>query len=366
MRCAFSARLPPLAAGAFGFISYDAVRLLEDIPNQHPDLDSLPDILFQFYETSLVFNHFKETITISVIVDPGTNLKESFYTAKSRLESIIAQISEIPIDEHLHFPPLPVQSDLSDEDFSRIVDQAKKHLLLGDVFRIVLSRKFAQPVSTTPIEIYRILRRLNPAPFLYYFQEKDYAIIGASFERLARLQNGIVDTMPIAPANPTERELREHVMQVDLARSDIGKVCQPGSVLVNEFKATKPFGDRNFLVSTIEGTLKANVDAIDVLKAVFPSGSLSGVPKIRAMEIIDALETSRRGLYGGAICMIDSMGNLDSCLATGTAIIKNGVATIRAGTGVLLDSDTDAKTQKTLHQAKGMLEAVRLAEEVIR
>ena len=376
-RCAKSARLPPLAGGAFGYLTYDAIRIFEKIPDRHPDKEELPDILFQFYETMVVFNHLKDTISIAIIVEPGENPRENYQAALKKIDQVIKEISHSEsFKRRPATQPQPAKVDVDDDEYCKMIEQGKQHLLSGDAFQIVLSRSFTSPVTAPPFEIYRALKLLSPSPFMFFIQEEGYTLLGSSPERLVRLENGFVDTMPVAETLPCEKGalmaedlfnneivLCKHVMLVDLGRSDIGKISKAGTVSVKELKTIKRFDRVMRLVSKMEGEIKEGMDALDAIQAVFPAGTLSGAPKIRAMEIIDALETSRRGFYGGALCIIDTFGNLDSCLATRLALIKNGSATIRAGTGIVLDSDPKNVVKENRNTASALLEAIQFAEE---
>ncbi len=372
-RCVDTPSLPPLAGGAVGFISYDAVRLFEKIPDRHPNEEGLPDLFFQFHETLLIFNHERHLLTIAAIAEGDyDNALEKIEKVKELLSS--AKMARNPIEPHRE----RVECDSGDEEFCRMVEQAKAHIIRGDAFQIVLSRRFQRRVHAPPLDIYRALRLVSPAPFMFYISYKDTAIVGASPERLVKVKEGKVETMPIAGTRPRgddermEKELQEdvkenaeHLMLVDLGRNDIGRVAEAGSVRVKEFKKVRLFSHVMHLVSIVEGRLRGDLQALDVLKAVFPAGTLSGAPKVRAMQIIDALEKSRRGLYGGAICTIDSLGNLDSCIAIRFALVQKGVATVRTGAGIVFDSDPQKEAEETRHKAKSVLEAIRIAEEGI-
>ncbi len=270
-----------------------------------------------------------------------------------------------------------VESDTSDAEFINLVVKAKEYITLGDAFQIVLSRCFKRNYSVPPFKIYKTLRKVSPAPFMFYFPIYDIIIMGASPERLIRVHNKEVTVNPIAGTrkktvdrsdqNMTnellsdKKELAEHMMLVDLARNDVGAVCEPGSVKVCDFLQVKHYSHLSHITSTVTGKLKEKYDALDALKAAFPAGTLSGAPKIRAMEIIDELELSHRGLYGGALCRIDASGNFDSCIAIRMAVLKEGVATIRTGAGIVYDSNPAAEAQETVLKAQSMLNAISAA-----
>jgi anthranilate synthase component 1 len=370
-RCAHHPALPPLAGGAVGFVTYDAVRLFENIPDRHPDLSGLPDLFFQFHEMLLIFNHQSHTLTI-VAISEGT-----YDEASQKIEAVKERLRQAKTTrERPVFHAEPVLCDIEDAEFCKMVEQARDHIIQGDAFQIVLSRRFQRRVHASPLDIYRALRLVSPAPFMFYIPYKDAVIVGASPERLVKVKEGMVETMPIAGTRPRgdderlakelqedEKENAEHMMLVDLGRNDIGRVAEVGSVRVKELKTVRKFSHVMHLVSVVEGRLKKDYPVLDVLKAIFPAGTLSGAPKVRAMQIIDSLETSRRGLYGGAICTIDNLGNLDSCIAIRFALIQDGVATVRTGAGIVFDSDPQKEADETRHKATSVLEAIRIAEE---
>lgn len=371
--------------GAVGFISYDAIRFFEDIPNRHEDTQNIPDLFFSFYRNCVIFDHQTEKLTIVRAVEVAGDKTQLYQDAINQILILINQIKQPKqnVEETINNADqdnkdLEVKIDITDEEYRKIVDKAKQYIIKGDAFQIVASRCFKQKVTVTPFEIYRALRRTSAAPYMFYLDRGDYVIVGASPEKLISVQNKIVSTHPIAGTRPrqnpdqdemiaaelmaAEKDRAEHIMLVDLGRNDIGKVCKPGTVKVTEFAQAKKFSHVFHLVSVVEGELAEQYDALDALRAALPAGTLSGAPKIRAMEIIDELETSRRGLYGGAICAIDNAGNLDSCIAIRMAVLRDGVATIRAGGGIVYDSDPQAEADETKHKAKTVLAAIAFAE----
>ncbi len=261
----------------------------------------------------------------------------------------------------------------------QLVERAKQYIIEGDAFQIVLSRRFTQHYQATPFDIYRALRRISPAPYMFYIPTDDGVIVGASPEKLIKVRHNQVEINPIAGTRPrlqnnqdeiietellnNEKEVAEHMMLVDLARNDLGRVCAPKSVQVSDLLKVKHFSHVSHITSTVKGQLRDNMDALDALAAVFPAGTLSGAPKIRAMQIIDELETSKRGLYGGAICRLDHQGNLDSCIAIRMALLQDGKATIRTGAGIVYDSDPKSEANETRQKAQSVLAAIQLAEE---
>ncbi len=379
-----------LITSAMGFITYDAVRYFEDIPDRHAKDPSLPTVLFNFYALSLTFNHEQQTILISTVVEVGDHPDQSYHQARQKIMTVIELLAcdvglrctqpnlRSSVDVGLHndgsIPASSIEVDTSDADFMHLVEKAKEYIIRGDAFQIVISRCFKRNYSVPPFEIYKTLRRISPAPFMFYFPTESNVIMGASPERLIRVENKQVTVNPIAGTRKRtgertdeaittdllndKKELAEHMMLVDLARNDVGAVSKPGSVQVTELLHVKHYSHVSHITSTVTGQLQENYDALDALVASFPAGTLSGAPKIRAMQIIDELETSRRGLYGGAICRLDSLGNLDSCIAIRMAILQNGIATIRTGAGIVYDSHPVAEAQETYQKARSLLDAI--------
>lgn len=371
---------PPLVGGAVGYVAYDAIRLFEKIPDRHPNRSGTPDLFFQFHEISIVFHHQKETMTICVSVVPGANPEKDYEVATDEISHIVSAITAPRISR-----PTPVNSDASvavdipDPHFCEMVKKAKEYIVAGDAFQIVLSRSFYRPYAGTPLDIYRALRFVNPSPYMFLINGHDVAFIGASPELLLSVQNGVMETMPIAGTRPRgkgaedialekdlladEKELAEHMMLVDLARNDLGAVAIPGSIALKDLKKVHRFSHVMHIVSRVHGTMRDDLNPLDALRSVFPAGTLSGAPKIRAMEIIDELEHSKRNLYGGAICAIDARGNLDSCIAIRMVTLQDGVATVRAGAGIVFDSDPQKEADETRRKAEGILAAIEMAEE---
>lgn len=383
-RCANTYHNLGFAGGAVGYISYDAVRYFEKIPDRHSDEQQLPDFIFSFYRTCIIFDHQEEKLIISKIVDVNGGLTQLYAETQEQIELLMDKIQQpVYLQEEANHQKKQqksseIKTDINDPEYRAIVEKAKEYIAKGDAFQIVPSRCFKKSYSVTPFAIYRALRRTSPAPYMFYLDRGDYVIVGASPEKLISVQNRIVVINPIAGTRPrghgisdeiqeaelkaSKKDLAEHIMLVDLGRNDIGSVCKPGSVQVTEFAQLKKFSHVMHLISVVKGELDAQYDALDALRAALPAGTLSGAPKIRAMEIIDELEHSRRGLYGGAICSIDNIGNLDSCIAIRMAILRNGIATVRAGGGVVYDSDPQAEADETRQKAKTVLDALEHAE----
>ncbi len=370
-------------SGAVGFMSYDAIRLRESIPDRHQADTNLPDVLFNFYHTTLIFDHSQHKLLLAKLVDVGSDPTQTYHETQAYLQSLITKISQFHSESSInlaykttrHTPEV----DVSDAQFIRLIEKAKHHIQMGDVFQMVLSRCFKQTYTASHLDIYRALRKVSPAPYMFYFPLQTGVMVGASPEKLITVRAGRVDINPIAgtrqrlssadePKNASElladeKELAEHMMLVDLARNDLGMVCEPGTVQVNDLLQVRHFSHVSHLTSLVTGQLRADNDALDALQACFPAGTVSGAPKICAMTLIDEFETSKRGLYGGAFCRLDASGNFDSCIAIRMAILQDGVATIRTGAGIVADSNPAAEAAETRHKARGILSAIALAEE---
>lgn len=381
LRLSTASQFPPLVGGAIGFVTYDAVRLFEEIPNRHADHHEIPDLFFLFHTTHITFDHLKGSILISTLVEVSEEIEKDYFQAKQKIEQILKMLKK-PLQKpprHLTHPT-GFAVDISDQEFCEKVKKAQEYIHKGDIFQVVLSRTFSCHFEGSPFDVYRALRMTNPSPFMFYMQTRDFAIAGASPERLVKLHQGKLHTMPIAGTLPRiageekriseqllqdPKEDAEHMMLVDLGRNDLGIVAKVGSVQVKELKKPRCFPHVIHLVSEIEAEVADSHDAFDVLKAVFPAGTLSGAPKVRAMEIIDELEVSRRGIYGGAICTIDNNGDLDSCIAIRSIFLKDGYAYTRTGAGVIFDSDPQKEMEETHTKAKGAIDAIYLAAEGI-
>lgn len=374
------AEVADLITSAAGFITYDAVRYFEDIPDRHAADLSLPILLFNFYALSLTFDHEKQTILISTLVNVGDCPKNAYQHARQKIIAIIDLLTNPSCEEDTPITKQmasPVEIDISDSDFMHMIEKAKDYIIRGDVFQIVISRCYKRSYSASPLDIYKTLRLASPGPFMFYFPTESSVIIGASPERLIQVRNKQVTVNPIAGTRKRtgeksdeaitadllndDKELAEHMMLVDLARNDVGAVSDPGSVRVNKLLHVKHYSHVSHITSTVTGQLQEKYDALDALAATFPAGTLSGAPKIRAMQIIDELEISSRGLYGGVICRLDSSGNLDSCIAIRMAVLNNGSATVRTGAGIVYDSNPAAEAQETHHKARSLLDAIAQA-----
>lgn len=378
-----SQELPPLAGGAVGFMSYDAVRLFESIPSKHVDEDNLPDLFFGFYQTIIAFDHLHQVMTLIYIPDQKGSLKEQYQKGMDQIKSMVDQIVSFSLTSKdfskKNAQVSEFETDCLDQDYEKIVQRCQEYILAGDIFQVVPSRTFYKKIDVDPLEIFRVLRILNPSPFMFYLDNEDYVMTGSSPERFASLNQSVVETLPIGgtiargfgekdKVNENEllndeKEIAEHMMLVDLARNDMGSICMPGSVVVKDLKAIQRLSHVMHMTSRVVGRIQPGLDALDVLQAFLPTGTLSGAPKIRAMEIIDEVEKSKRGIYGGCICYIDNLGNMDSCIAIRMAMIKDGIVKVRAGAGVVFDSVPKKEREETYNKAKVVLDAILKAEE---
>jgi anthranilate synthase component 1 len=374
--------LPRFTGGAVGYLTYDAIRLFEKIPDRHPATD-LPIASFSFYRALVAFDHVQQRLILIANAEPGR--KSAYGEALSVLDGLEADLRGFrippPAPTPSAVPPTFPQSLGDGAAFRETVLRAKEYIAIGDIFQVVLSRQAKAPCNIDPFTVYRALRMVNPSPYMYFIKEEDRAIAGASPEILVRVENGKVETRPIAGTRPRgvneeedrrlaeelladEKERAEHIMLVDLGRNDLGRVSQFESVTVPAFMEIERYSHVMHIESSVLGELRAGKDALDALVATFPAGTLSGAPKIRAMEIIDELEPARRGLYGGALGYIDLRGNLDFCIAIRTVTFEGGEATVQAGAGLVADSDPTAEQRETEAKSGAMFEALRMASGI--
>jgi anthranilate synthase component 1 len=378
--------LPPGSASLIGFFSYDFVRLVERLPSANSDELDLPDVMLMRPTVVIVFDNVLDLMTVVTPVYPTADLGAvaAYKRAVERLSDVVSDLRRgLPY----HSPPsepgetvAPV-SNCSREQYHAMVRQAQVYIRAGDAFQVVPSQRFSMPFHLPPLALYRSLRRLNPSPFSFYLNLGDFALVGSSPEILVRLRNGTVTVRPIAGTRPrggtrTEdialeqdlladpKELAEHLMLLDLGRNDVGRVSKVGSVRVTEKMIVERYSHVMHIVSNVEGDMDPErADLIDVLCAGFPAGTVSGAPKIRAMEIIDELEPTQRGFYGGGVGYIGADGNLDTCIGLRTGLVKAGWLYVQAGGGVVADSDPDAEYQESCNKAKAVLHA---AEDALR
>jgi anthranilate synthase component I len=374
--------LPPLAAGAIGYCSYDMVRLIENIPSTGRDDLQLDDCVMMFYLGLVAFDHVRHRVWIirNVFTDGPGNLRAKYDEA---VEEILdtRKILEGPLPKETPVKrsgPLRVESNMTKGKFTAAVRKAKEYIRAGDAFQIVVSQRFSAKTNADPFEIYRALRVINPSPYLYFLKIDGVSVAGSSPEMLVKVQGRDAFYKPLAGTRPRGRddkedveleanlladpkERAEHVMLVDLGRNDLGRVCEYGSVKVERLMFVERFSHVMHIVSSLRGKLREGVDCFDALMACFPAGTLSGAPKVRAMEIIDELEPTRRGIYAGAILYLDFSGNLDSCIGLRTLVAKDGRAYVQAGAGIVADSVPDTEYQECVNKAKAVIKALETA-----
>jgi anthranilate synthase component 1 len=368
--------MPRFCGGAVGYFGYDTVSLLEPVGEIHEDELGLPDTYLQFMENIVIFDHF--THKIHLVVNKPVRDGESAQTVekaasdslKSMAQKLAAPVPALDTSDDT-LPAGTPEGNMTEEEFVRRVGIAKEYIAAGDIFQVVLSQRFAVPVKEDAFAIYRRLRSVNPSPYMFFLRFEDVALVGASPEMLARVDGNIVTTRPIAGTRrrgkseeedraleaelkSDEKELAEHVMLVDLGRNDIGRVAKYGTVKVTEYAKVERFSHVMHLVSEVDGVLAEGNGAMEALEACFPAGTLTGAPKVRAMQIITELETVKRGPYGGAVGYLDFAGNMDTCITIRTMVIKDNTAYIQTGAGVVADSVAEAEYRETIDKAKAM------------
>ncbi len=380
--------LPRFCGGMVGYIGYDCVRFFENLPNKPQDDLKLPDILLVLAKTLVIFDHLNHKIKVVDCVElpakaTETQKKEAYRKAVAKIEALAVELQK-PLSKDTKEKRSQTVSDatsnFSEKEFCRIVEEAKKKITAGDIIQVVLSQRFKVKLNTDPFHIYRMLRSLNPSPYMYYLHFGDVQIVGSSPELLVRCEDGIVETRPIAGTRKRgksdaedaalakellndPKEKAEHIMLVDLGRNDLGRVCQLGSVKISEFMSIEKYSHVMHIVSNVKGKLKKGQDAFDVLQATFPAGTVSGAPKIRAMEIIDELETLSRGPYAGCIGYFSFSGNFDSCITIRTIVATNGNAYIQAGAGIVADSDPQKEFEETKNKARAQILSIESAHK---
>ena len=378
--------LPPMAAGVFGYLGYDMVRLMEDLPLPNPDPIGIPDAVLVRPTIVVVFDAVKDSITVVTPVRPekGVDARGALARATERLFGVVENLDR-PLDKSLaeyDGGPLevPPRSNTLPEEYKGMVRKVKEYILAGDAFQIVLAQRFEAPFTLSPFSLYRALRRTNPSPYLYFLDFGCFAIAGSSPEILVKVRGDLVTIRPIAGtrhrgltphedkaleeellADPKERA--EHLMLLDLGRNDVGRVAQIGTVTVTDRFFVERYSHVMHIVSNVQGKLAGNRDALDALVAGFPAGTVSGAPKVRAMQIIDDLEKEKRGLYAGCVGYFSAAGEMDTCIALRTALIKDGKMYVQAGAGIVADSDPDFEQQECINKAKALF---RAAEEARR
>jgi anthranilate synthase component 1 len=379
--------LPPMSAGLVGYAAYDTVRLVEDIPDGNPDTLGIPDGVFIRPTVMAVFDTIKDVISVFTPIWPRDDVdaQNAYGIAVERLRRIVGDFdTPLPEAARAHpesdVPDLSPASNMTQGEFHAMVEKGKEYIKAGDVFQVVLSQRFSVPFPYPPFALYRALRRLNPSPFLFFLDFGGFAIVGSSPEILVRVREGKVTIRPIAgtrrrgkdAAEDQElandlltdpKELAEHLMLLDLGRNDVGRVAETGTVTVTEQFNIENYSHVMHIVSNVEGKLKPDLDALDALYAGFPAGTVSGAPKVRAMEIIDELENVRRGVYAGCIGYFGADGDMDSCIALRTAVVKDDTMYVQAGGGVVHDSSPEGEYQESINKSRAL---IRAAEEAVK
>ena len=378
--------LPPFVGGAVGYLSYDMVRTFEDLAARQQDPLNLPDFAFLLTDTLLIFDNVSQKIkvvaTAHVTAKGARGIKAAYRSATERIERTITRLKRPLRRTRLHRRRKPVvfTANMSKADFEKMVMRTKEYIRAGDIVQAVLSQRWEANVQAPSLQLYRALRVVNPSPYMYYLRIAGVELVGSSPETLVRCEDGVISVRPIAGTrrrgvNPDEdqqmeqrlladeKERAEHVMLVDLGRNDVGRVAKPGSVTVDSLMHVERYSHVMHIVSNVTGQLDESKTSYDVLRACFPAGTVSGAPKIRAMEIIDELEPTRRGPYAGAVGYFSFSGNMDMCINIRTVVVKNHQAFIQAGAGIVADSTPEHEYEETCNKAKAMMKAVELAEQ---
>ncbi len=380
--------LPQFCGGMVGYLSYDVVRFFENIPDKKPDDLKLPDIVLMMAKDVVIFDHLHHTIKVVSCVevddkDNRTILAAKYRAAITRIQALIKDISKpLPVVNAKAGTKtrLNVKSNSSPQAHTKMVLRAKEEIQAGEIIQVVLSQRFEATIKASPVAVYRTLRTLNPSPYMYLLNLNGVSIVGSSPELLVRCENGVVTTRPIAGTRPRgttqaedealekellvdPKEVAEHIMLVDLGRNDLGRVCQQGTVKVTDLMSVERYSHVMHIVSNVQGKLKPGQDALSALEATFPAGTLSGAPKIRAMQIIEELEPVKRGPYGGCIGYISFSQDLDACITIRTIVIKGNKAYVQAGGGIVADSDPAYEYTETVNKAKAQIRALELAHQ---
>ena len=377
--------LPRFCGGAVGYLAYESITRFEDLPSPEADPLDLPESLFMFVDTMLVFDHVTHKIKVLSHVRLDGDIEKAYQEAVDKIDNLVERLSQ-PLQPNQHTEPAArpmnnykLSSNFSKDEFEASVLKIKQYITAGEAIQVVLSQRLAQPSSVAPFEIYRALRTINPSPYMFFLDFNDFHIIGASPEILVRVEDGAVMTRPLAGTRPRgkspaedarleqelrsdEKECAEHIMLVDLGRNDIGRVSEPGTVEVSELMDVERYSHVMHLVTHVQGRLRRDLTAFDALRACFPAGTVSGAPKIRAMEIIAELEPEKRGPYAGAAGYFSFSGNMDMAIAIRTMVVTKGVAYTQAGCGIVYDSVPEREYEESMNKARALLKAIRQAE----
>ena len=379
--------LPRFAGGAVGYAAYDAVRYTENLPDAPPDDRGLPDLAFALYDRMIIFDHIRKTVLVvaHAHLQEGVDPRLAYDDASRRIDDLVSRLSapgpELPIvDIHTDGPiTLPAESNFTREAYENVVRHCQEYIKAGDIFQVVPSQRFQVETTAQAFDIYRVLRVVNPSPFLFYLNHDNFQLIGSSPEILVRVEDGLVTVRPLAGtrkrgkdeaedralaedllADPKERA--EHIMLVDLGRNDVGRVAEPSSVVLSDLMKVERYSHVMHITSNVTGKLAEGKTAFDALRAGLPAGTVSGAPKVRAMQVIDEVEPQRRGPYAGAVGYIDFTGNMDTCIALRTLVLVGQTAYVQAGGGVVYDSIPGEEYDETVNKASGLLKAIEIAQ----
>ncbi len=376
--------LPPFTGGLVGYAGYDMVRYYENIGQGPEDDRNLPDLSFGLYRTMVIFDHVSKTIKVvanaHITDDPGAAYSQACEAIERTIQRLRDgqnhAVGEVMLE---HLPQMPFESNISREEYESAVSACKEYIRAGDIFQVVLSQRLCVSTTSPPFDIYRALRTVNPSPFMFMLTTPEVTLVGSSPEILCRVENGIVTNRPLAGTRPRgdtdehdqalaeelladDKERAEHIMLVDLARNDVGRVAEPKSIQLSDVMTIERYSHVMHIVSDVQGKLAKGMTAFDALRTSLPVGTVSGAPKIRAMEIIDQFEPTRRGPYAGAVGHVDFSGNMDTCIALRTMVICGGKVYIQAGAGIVADSVPEKEYQETLNKAKALLRAIEIAQ----
>lgn len=378
--------LPPFVGGAVGYAGYDTVRYVENLPNAPNDDRNLPDMSFAFYDHMIVFDNVQKTAIVVVLAKTGADHKRAYEDACRRVDRFIEKLSGpknslAPVDiDTAGEAHVAYKSNFTQPQFEAAVRKCDEYIKAGDIFQVVISQRLSVPLTVDPFEVYRTLRVVNPSPFMFFLRTPQCTLVGSSPEIMVRVAEGKVTVRPLAGtrrrgrteeedqrladellADPKERA--EHAMLVDLGRNDVGRVAKYGSVDISDVMVIERYSHVMHITSNVTGQLTDDRDAFDALAACLPAGTVSGAPKVRAMQVIDELEPHRRGPYAGAVGYIDFAGNMDTCIALRTIVIQDGVAYVQAGAGIVADSVPEREYEETLNKARGLLKAIEITQQ---
>jgi anthranilate synthase component 1 len=385
LRVAHLPELPPFTGGAVGYAGYDTVRYVENLDNAPPDDRNLPDLSFAFYDHMIVFDNVQKTVIVVALAKTAADRRTAYDDACRRVDRLVEKLESpkhglAPVDIATGGDTtLKYRSNLTQSEFEKAVGKCVEYIRAGDIFQVVISQRLAVPLEVDPFEVYRTLRVVNPSPFMFFLRTPNCTLVGSSPEIMVRVVDGKVTVRPLAGtrrrgrtevedqrlaeellADPKERA--EHVMLVDLGRNDVGRVAKYGSVEVSDVMVIERYSHVMHITSNVTGQLAEGRDAFDALAACLPAGTVSGAPKVRAMQIIDELEPHRRGPYAGAVGYIDFAGNMDTCIALRTIVIQDGTAYVQVGAGIVADSVPEREYEETLNKARGLLKAIEITQ----